>query len=212
MIAIDLPIGLLDRAMPGGRPCDQEARRLLGQPRARSVFSPPVRAALRYEDDYRKALLENRGSSPHNVGISRQAHALFHKICEANALPQEQLDKKIYEVHPEVCFFQMNCCEPMKYGKKAKEQAGINERRAVLEKTRFRKILPVLLDNRPLGVSKDDALDAVAAYWTALRISEGEQLPRQRASLRPSGANFPAAPRNTPAASAPSNSSDPHLP
>jgi predicted RNase H-like nuclease len=52
-IAVDMPIGLLERAAPGGRACDREARALLGRPRASSVFSPPTRKALvarRYEE------------------------------------------------------------------------------------------------------------------------------------------------------------------
>jgi predicted RNase H-like nuclease len=180
VIAVDIPIGLLEEAMPGGRVCDQEARRLLGQPRARSVFSPPVRAALRYENDYQKALGENRKSSSHYVGISKQAHSLFQKISEANALPEEQLNTRIYEVHPEVCFFQMNDCKPLQHSKKAKQEAGIKERRAVLERTGFKTFVSEILDRRPPGVSKDDALDALAACWTAVRISEGRQLPRDK--------------------------------
>ena len=42
IVCVDIPIGLMRRALPGGRRCDQEARKLLGQPRARSVFSPPM--------------------------------------------------------------------------------------------------------------------------------------------------------------------------
>jgi len=41
-LAIDIPIGLLD----GPRDCDKVARRLLGSPRASSVFSPPCRESL----------------------------------------------------------------------------------------------------------------------------------------------------------------------
>jgi predicted RNase H-like nuclease len=144
------------------------------------VFSPPVRAALRFKNDYQKALLENRRSSSHNVGISKQAHALFQKISEANALPKEQLEATVYEVHPEVCFFQMNSCKPLKYSKKAKGQAGIKERQSILEKTAFRRVAFEILKDRPIGVSKNDALDAVAACWTALRISRREQIPSER--------------------------------
>ncbi|MGH8614797.1 MAG: DUF429 domain-containing protein, partial [Gammaproteobacteria bacterium] len=45
-IALDIPIGLLDQAQPGGRSCDRAARALLGRGRASSVFTPPTRAAL----------------------------------------------------------------------------------------------------------------------------------------------------------------------
>ena len=46
IIAIDIPIGLLQEPSAGGRECDKEARRLLGTPRRSSVFTPPTRAAL----------------------------------------------------------------------------------------------------------------------------------------------------------------------
>ncbi|MCG3112708.1 MAG: DUF429 domain-containing protein [Candidatus Manganitrophus sp. SB1] len=46
VIAIDIPIGLLDTPEIGGRQCDREARRLLKPPRASSVFSPPIRKYL----------------------------------------------------------------------------------------------------------------------------------------------------------------------
>ena len=178
VIAIDIPIGLLDRAEPGGRACDREARKLLGQPRARSVFSPPVRQALQYDNNYRKALLENRRSSPHSVGISKQAHALFSKIREANALPESELKTRVFEVHPEVCFFQMNDCRPLRHSKKAQQQAGIKERRLVLAKTAFGKVASSVLDDRLQGVSQDDALDAVAACWTAFTNSQSRTNPK----------------------------------
>jgi predicted RNase H-like nuclease len=51
-IAVDIPIGLSEEAIPGGRDCDHLTRRILGQHRGRSVFSSPVRAALAHVDDY----------------------------------------------------------------------------------------------------------------------------------------------------------------
>jgi predicted RNase H-like nuclease len=46
MLAIDIPIGLLD----GSRACDKSARKLLGQPRGTSVFAAPCRATLSAKD------------------------------------------------------------------------------------------------------------------------------------------------------------------
>jgi predicted RNase H-like nuclease len=39
IIAVDVPIGLLDAYEVGGRACDRAARKLLGVPRASSVFT-----------------------------------------------------------------------------------------------------------------------------------------------------------------------------
>src|SRR5689334_13025320 len=44
-VAVDTSLGLLNAAVPGGRSCDRQARKLLG-PRSSSVFSPPSMAAL----------------------------------------------------------------------------------------------------------------------------------------------------------------------
>src|ERR1700758_1845574 len=54
-LGIDIPIGLLD----GPRACDKAARKLLGQPRGRSVFPVPCRAALGAQS-YAEASSTNR--------------------------------------------------------------------------------------------------------------------------------------------------------
>ena len=40
-IALDMPVGLLDRALPGGRACDRAARARLGRPRGYQVGTLP---------------------------------------------------------------------------------------------------------------------------------------------------------------------------
>jgi predicted RNase H-like nuclease len=49
---------------------------------------------------------------------------------------------------------------------------GVNERLALLRNV-FPEIDQHLL-HRPLGVAKDDLLDAAVAAWTALRLSSGQ--------------------------------------
>src|SRR5262245_10992970 len=44
--AVHIPIGLLSTPVKGGRPCDREARALLGWPRGTAVQSAPTRAAV----------------------------------------------------------------------------------------------------------------------------------------------------------------------
>ena len=144
VIAIDIPIGLLEIAQRGGRPCDRAARELLGQPRARSVFSPPVRKALAHAADFSAALRANRATSSEDIGISKQCHALFPKLREANS---SKLGSRVYEVHPELCFYEMNKCQPMRHSKKAKNGAGIKERIKVLRETQFAEFLPKIMEN-----------------------------------------------------------------
>lgn len=51
VITIDIPMGLPE---VGERSCDRSARRLLGKPRASSVFPAPIRAVVQ-ERDYERA-------------------------------------------------------------------------------------------------------------------------------------------------------------
>lgn len=46
IIAVDVPIGLLDAYEVGGRACDRAARKFLGKTRRNSVFPAPVRPVL----------------------------------------------------------------------------------------------------------------------------------------------------------------------
>jgi predicted RNase H-like nuclease len=150
--------------------CDRIARELLGQPRARSVFSPPVRQALIHVHDYSAAHRANQQSSAENIGISKQCHALFRKIQEGDILRRSKHHRRIFEVHPELCFYELNRPKPMQHGKKAKRNIGFEERRNVLRQTQFTSCIDSILAGRPPGVSRDDVLDAAIACWTSSRI------------------------------------------
>jgi predicted RNase H-like nuclease len=164
-ITIDIPIGFLEAAERGGRSCDRQARSLLVGRRS-SVFSPPVRSALLHHG-YTEALLANRRSSPLRIGISRQCFGLFEKLREVDAAMTRQvnLQNKIREVHPELCFMEI-AGHPMKHPKRTDE--GYTERKKVL--IEFRDIIGMLEKERPRNVAKDDVLDGCAACWTAMRI------------------------------------------
>ena len=84
VIAVDMPIGLLDHAVPGGRECDRLARQLLGPGRASSVFPPPVRSALS-NTTFASALAANRASSTKAIGISQQCFGIFPKLLDVDA-------------------------------------------------------------------------------------------------------------------------------
>lgn len=161
IIAVDIPIGLLDCACPGGRPCDRAARKMLGPGRATSVFSPPVRAALS-ASDYRNALRLN-GS-----GMSKQAYNITHKIREVDELMQPGLQRRVYEAHPELAFCVL-AGEPLKHNKKT--PVGQRERLELLE-AHFGVLEPAVLKERFVRslLVPDDILDAYALALTALRI------------------------------------------
>lgn len=188
MVGLDMPVGLLDKAQPGGRECDRAARKLLGS-KAGSVFSPPCRPALAAGSDYRQALELNRAS--HGVGLSKQCHNLFPKLREVDELLTPELQGVIREVHPELAFACMVGGRPCAYSKK--QAAGREERLERLAGQGFAR--PALEESvslasrKALGAAADDILDALACAWSARRVLRGmalrlpESPPRDGAGL-----------------------------
>jgi predicted RNase H-like nuclease len=167
VIAVDIPIGLLDHAVPGGRFCDREARRLLGRPRSSSVFSPPVRGVLEAQD-YRSAHAMNKASSAAGVGLSKQAYGILPKIAEVDRALRPSVQTRVHEAHPELAFAEMNRGVALTQGKRS--GAGQLERIELLR----REGLDVAHHLRGADAAAlDDVLDAVALSWTARRIAEG---------------------------------------
>jgi predicted RNase H-like nuclease len=170
IVAIDVPIGLLDAYEIGGRACDREARALL-QRRGSSVFPAPVRSVLE-ASSYEDACARSRASAPNGKAISRQTFAICGKIKEVDVLlrMRPELRDVVREVHPEVCFCELTG-HPMAYSKP--ERQGREHRMKAL-----RHCLPDLEVILELGQAKrlprDDILDATAACWSALRLAEGK--------------------------------------
>lgn len=169
-IAVDIPIGLRDDG--GERGCDVEARAALAYPRAFSVFRVPARRLLQ-EATHGAA---NRISSElFGTGISLQSFHIMPKIREVDSHMTEVRQSRIFEVHPEVCFWAM-ASRPMLHGKKAR--AGYDERAALLTEH-----LGVQFPNaanwrdfwglRGEGLGRDDVIDATVAAWSALRVVRG---------------------------------------
>jgi len=167
VIGVDMPIGLLDHAVPGGRDCDRLARRLLGH-RACCVFTPPVRSALRARG-YRAALAANRASSDARLGISIECFYLFEKLREVDetltAVPG--LARRVTEVHPELAFREM-----------AGAAAGLPPKRSPIGQARRLALLArrfpgvrAAVTRPPRGARADDVIDAHAVCWTAARIA-----------------------------------------
>ena len=160
-IAVDIPIGLLDKSVRGGRQCDREARKILGRPRSSSIFSPPVRPSLncRTFDEAR------------NYDLNLQSFGIIPKVKELDRIMTSDLQFRIREAHPEVSFFTMAGLCPALAGKKRAE--GRKERVDLLEKYFF-QVRDGLSRFPASKVASDDVLDAYACAWTAMRIFRGE--------------------------------------
>jgi predicted RNase H-like nuclease len=181
VLGIDMVIGLPDRAVSGGRPCDRAARQLLGHPYGASVFSPPAHDALS-ADTYEEAQRRNRASGPDAPGLSKQTFHLFPKMRALAARMTPSRQAHVREVHPELAFYAMSGDAPVANSKHT--EAGRATRTDLLSGHGFPDLDSALrtLPSAPLGA--DDVLDAHAACWTACRIHEGtaERCPPQNES------------------------------
>jgi predicted RNase H-like nuclease len=157
-IAVDIPIGLPDRA---SRRCDIDARRELG-PRRSSVFPAPPRSLLQ-TTDYPAALAAKRALD--GTGLSKQAFFLLPKIAEADAAMTAELQRAVVESHPELAFARL-AGAPLSSSKRT--PAGMAERRSVLEAVHGPIRSPL-----PRGAARHDVLDALALTCTARHLASG---------------------------------------
>ncbi len=162
VLAVDMPIGLLDTPRPG-RACEREARALLPG-KTSSVFPTPCRPAL----DCTTHGEANAISRTLGVGLTRQTFHLFPKMREVDALMRgnTKLRPIVHEAHPELAFARMNGGKPVLSRKRRPE--GFAERLDLLSRHGFSwepRSLP--------GAARDDVLDAMAVCRTALLIAKG---------------------------------------
>jgi predicted RNase H-like nuclease len=170
VIGWDIPMGLAEDGASRG--CDRAARAVLRAPRASSVFTAPIRAALAAG-----SLAEASGiTARHCDGrrVSAQAFGIFPKIREVDEAlaARPALRGRLREVHPEVCFWAWNGGVAMRAYKKTEE--GQRDRLALVEgHFGAGAVARVLAQLAPARAPTDDILDAFAALWTAERIARG---------------------------------------
>lgn len=162
ILAVDMPIGLMDEPVPG-RACEPEARALLPG-KASSVFPTPCRPALACTTH----AAANSASRKLGKGLNQQTFHLFPKMREIDELMRgsRMLRRVVYEAHPELAFARMNGGKPV-LSKKRKPE-GFEERRKLLARHGFNwKPVPFP------GAARDDVLDAIAVCRTAMLIADG---------------------------------------
>lgn len=190
VLGVDMVVGCPDRAEPGGRRCDRQARQLLGHPRGASVFSPPARDALT-ADTYDEAQRRNRATGPDAPGLSKQTFYLMPKMRALAERMTPERQERVREVHPELAFYAMNGDAPVTASKHSDE--GQAARANLLSRNGVPGV-PAAVDALAGGdVGADDVIDAHAVCWTARRIHEGtaercpprtEPAPRNARGLR----------------------------
>lgn len=173
MIGIDIPIGLPDHYSEGGRECDRLARKLLGPKRGSSVFPCPARPTLA-ATSHEEASRLNRESSAASAGISKQCFEILPKIREVDEVLTPELQSQVIEVHPELCFYELNGQQPLLAPKKSRE--GRSLRIFLLERAWNQPLAEIVEQACGPNCARDDVIDAMAACWTAERIMRGEAI------------------------------------
>ena len=100
-------------------------------------------------------------------GVSRQALALGPRILALEALTRLHPDRVVIEVHPELSFAALagRVLDPKK------RAAGVGQRMAALQA--WLPDVAQIVGRAPTDVPIDDALDALAALWSATRWRDG---------------------------------------
>jgi predicted RNase H-like nuclease len=158
VIAIHCHLSFPEEDTQGGRTCDKLARQLLGWPRAGAIQSPPSRHYLRTHD------LDARAQK----GLNPISARMMRRYAEVAEEMQPYRQRQVFEVHPELSFYQLNDDQPMKHSKHT--EAGVAERRALVE-ARIPGIDVVLEAQMPGGVTARHLLDASVDMVTARRIA-----------------------------------------
>lgn len=187
-VLADVPIGLREESN-AKRPCDVEAREVLGHPRSLSVFSVPVRDAVRaHKDGYEEAKAVQEEKTDGSLG--KQTWNISDNIAEIDTFLLETENEAqgcVREAHPEVCFWALNNKEAMEYSKTGQPASAFWERVDTLEKADE----DVLESIREAGaglnakVGNDDIVDAFALALTAspmtgeLQTLGGEEDPEE---------------------------------
>lgn len=155
-VALDVPIGL---PAAGRRRCDREAYAALGARRS-SVFMTPPRHVLEH-DRYAAA----RAASP---GLTAQAFALIGRIRDVDTVLRAAgpgIHESVIECHPELSFREMTGQEL------ARKRSAMG---ALLRMDAVAAAGLVDVRDAPDEAGLDDALDALACAWTALRWTTGQ--------------------------------------
>ncbi len=160
LILVDIPIGLKESGLEE-RKCDVFARRILGQPRGRSVFRVPCRAAV-YEDTREDASQVNIQRT--GTGISPFTWGIVPKIKEMDEFLNANFEARaiVRESHPELCFWAL-AGEPMQFSKGDEE--GLEERQSLLQalfpETQW-IVSRALMRYQLNQVKRNDVLDALS--------------------------------------------------
>ncbi len=156
--AIYAPIGLADQPCSRFRPCDEEARQLLGWPRSVGIRPVPSRAALNAPSHAAARELE--------PWLTNDDLRRFPRYREVEDLFQPFHQRMWVSAHPDLSFYMLNGDRPLKSSPFHGE--GIVERIELI-RAKVPGIEDLLNASPPEGAGQIHIVQAAALLWTARR-------------------------------------------
>jgi len=158
--AIYAPVGFEDEPNGPYRPCDAEAKDLIGWPRSVAVKPVPSRAALRA-----RTRAEAREIEP---WLTNDDLRRFKWIREAEQNFQPFHQRNWFAAHPDLSFVVLNGDEPLKTSPYQPE--GVLERMHLI-KNKLPGVEDAVTRNPPAGAGQIHLLQAAGLLWTARRAA-----------------------------------------
>jgi predicted RNase H-like nuclease len=156
--AIWAPIGFFEDPQGPYRPCDQEARDLIGWPRNLAVGSVPSRAALRAATREEALQLE--------PWLTRADLRQFKWMRQAEQEFQPFHQRTVFAAHPDLSFVQLNDDRPLRSS--PYQEDGVLERIDLI-RNKLPGVEEVVMRTPPPGAAQVHMLRAAALLWTARR-------------------------------------------
>ena len=158
--AVYAPVGFYEYPVGPYRPCDSEARELIGWPRIVGVKPMPSRAALRA-----KTREEARQIEP---WLTNDDFRRFKWWREAEREFQPFHQRTFYSAHPDLSFTNLNSDQPLKTSPYHPD--GLLERVRLI-RDKLPGLEDVIMRPPPAGAAQLHLMQACALVWTARRAS-----------------------------------------
>lgn len=158
--AIWAPIGFFDEPQGAYRPCDEEARALVGWPRSVAIRPIPSRAALNAAT--REEALEME------PWLTRDDFRRFKWFREAERELQPFHQRSYFAAHPDLTFAQLNGDRPVTSS--PYQPDGILERMALI-RDKMPGVEEIVSRTPPKGSAQVHLLQATGLLWTARRAA-----------------------------------------
>lgn len=156
--AIYAPIGFPEHPVGPYRPCDDEARRLLGWPRRVGIRPVPSRAALRAASREEARRIE--------PWLTNDDLRRFKHYREIDELFQPFHQRHWFSAHPDLSFYLLNGERPVRSSPFQAE--GIVERIELI-RAKLPGVEDLLHASPPQGAAQLHVVQAAALLWTARR-------------------------------------------